>query len=219
MIDESLKKKCPEGYICEEGTSTKNNKMKLCPPGFYCPEGTGELGEVEVCDEKYYCDEGTSEKNKHKNMCPEGYFCLKGSFSKLDDDGKLLGIYRLRNFMTYIEEKKLYSQKHGKVYVFDNFTCEEDNKIPLNFITEYYQKNVTAKKNETAQWDELRCPEGTASQFMSSCIGHCKRDKTIENVDVIDPLDDESKKLMVSKRRVILIYSFIKIFLEVRSDN
>ena len=87
---------CPEGYFCEEGTSTRNpsglgKTPKPCPPGIFCLGGVAhnitinwlpnqEEGSIapQLCPEGHFCQEASSSP-KGSGACFQGHYCPPGS--------------------------------------------------------------------------------------------------------------------------------------------
>lgn len=68
---------CPEGYVCDAGTSVATVK---CPDKFYCGYGTTpETQFNNPCPQGYYCPEGTSESGRFQFSCLPCFYCPEGT--------------------------------------------------------------------------------------------------------------------------------------------
>ncbi|OQS07754.1 hypothetical protein THRCLA_00251, partial [Thraustotheca clavata] len=78
---------CPDGYICDEGTTDGTSHSTPCAPGFVCGFGTtpdsyleAPQGQYkELCPSSFYCLDGTGDGLKMRNFCPPNYFCPTGT--------------------------------------------------------------------------------------------------------------------------------------------
>lgn len=78
---------CPEGYVCDQATTSDTALSHECPGGYACAPGTtpdlsleaprGQL--KELCPAARYCVAGTAESQKTRAACPAGYFCPTGT--------------------------------------------------------------------------------------------------------------------------------------------
>jgi len=68
---------CPEGYVCDAGTSVASVK---CPDRYYCGYGTTpETQFNNPCPEGYYCPEGTSASGRFQFACLPCFYCPLGT--------------------------------------------------------------------------------------------------------------------------------------------
>ena len=80
---------CPEGIICNEGSTNGASVVSDCADGYVCPSGTTRDSSLNVpwgqylhlCTEGYFCGGGTAMSKSEENTCPSLYFCPTGSAS------------------------------------------------------------------------------------------------------------------------------------------
>ena len=65
---------CPDGVICQAGTSSLRNPTIPCTPGSYCAAGV-----VTACPGGYYSDKDYLNSSSNCTLCPAGYYCYSGS--------------------------------------------------------------------------------------------------------------------------------------------
>ena len=78
---------CPEGYVCDEATTTLTSNYFQCRAGYVCdfastPDPTLEstLGQFKrLCDNGYVCNDGTGLGEIHHTLCPVNYYCPTGT--------------------------------------------------------------------------------------------------------------------------------------------
>eukprot|EP01022_Parablepharisma_sp_SALTPOND_P014603 TRINITY_DN20009_c0_g2_i2.p1 TRINITY_DN20009_c0_g2~~TRINITY_DN20009_c0_g2_i2.p1 ORF type:complete len:2825 (-),score=233.62 TRINITY_DN20009_c0_g2_i2:4128-12602(-) len=195
---ETQARRCPEGYICGDGTTSSTENDNPCPAGYWCSKGTGHIRELHVCSKGYYCTKGTTESGRFYNKCPRGYYCPKGTAANVTEEGNITGLWIVTNTELYeevIRAKKEWvgNATNGTIEDADlqpDTSCEEDSALPT-----YLKENYA--------W--LKCPPGTISERGSWCLGHCIKDSTLlEEQSIIDPIGkgrrlEESKSLSWNK--------------------
>ena len=168
----SQARSCPEGYICGTGTTSSTENSKPCPEGYWCGKATGLRRQIHVCEKGYYCTNGTTETARYYNKCPKGYYCPRGTAANITEEGSIISMYIITNTAYYAEviaEKKAYKElvfnTTGVVVEDDDLknatVCDEDASLPSDLKTAY---------------TSLECPNGTTSDKLSWCLGHCKVD-------------------------------------------
>ncbi|RYY36586.1 hypothetical protein EON62_01655 [archaeon] len=82
---------CPEGYICEEGTTSLTVAQNPCFGGYVCDWGTTPDDNLQstasmfatLCPNSYYCMEATGPSTQYRGLCPTNYFCPAGTYDPL----------------------------------------------------------------------------------------------------------------------------------------
>jgi len=95
---------CPEGYICEEGTTSASVTHHPCFGGYVCGVGTTPDTSLQapqgmfatLCTAGYFCLEATGPGAALRGACPSNYFCPTGTYDallgKLASDALLRGL-------------------------------------------------------------------------------------------------------------------------------
>jgi len=74
---------CPEGHVCDIGTTSDIQFKNKCPAGFVCDFGTSFENQFMIpCRAGYACPEGTGMSQATRLVCMQGYYCPVGSVSE-----------------------------------------------------------------------------------------------------------------------------------------
>jgi hypothetical protein len=82
---------CPEGYVCDERTTSENSVDFACREGYVCNFGTTPDSLLEapegqfkrLCPAGYICADGTGLGQSYRQACLSGYFCPTGTADPL----------------------------------------------------------------------------------------------------------------------------------------
>ncbi|CAM9134493.1 unnamed protein product, partial [Chrysoparadoxa australica] len=78
---------CPEGYVCEERTTSEMSVFYPCREGYVCDFGTTPDPDLEapegqftqLCPAGYVCRDATGLGQARRQVCPANYFCPTGT--------------------------------------------------------------------------------------------------------------------------------------------
>ena len=78
---------CPEGYVCDEGTSSDKAFDYPCRAGYYCDYGTTPDPSVssptgqfrKLCPPGFVCMDATGKGQAYRTLCPVNYYCPAGT--------------------------------------------------------------------------------------------------------------------------------------------
>jgi len=78
---------CPEGYVCDEQTSSDEAFDHVCRAGYVCEFGTtpdwnllAPMGQFNrLCPQGYICGDGTGLSQALRTLCPSNYYCPTGT--------------------------------------------------------------------------------------------------------------------------------------------
>ncbi|CAM9249368.1 unnamed protein product, partial [Phaeothamnion confervicola] len=82
---------CPEGYVCDEMTTSESSTYYSCREGYVCDFGTTPDPNIEapegqftkLCPLGYVCSDGTGLGQAERELCPANYFCPTGTADPL----------------------------------------------------------------------------------------------------------------------------------------